>query len=530
MEALRTGPESMDGRSHIHHTFIARFAFCSPTGPLEDELDLSAEIEPVESNPGSPREEEPAARSSSSASSSSSSSSASGASSTSGEEKAQSPAPASAASSPQPAEGRTEEDSIDVDMYPSDGLSSHPHGQSRLSYRGVFSTTGGPATTPAASATTSHLLSLPGPMPTTPDILSPTTGLASINWILNTAAASAAAGGAPDSKGLFNPLLFFGSQQQGAEGDKAASQPFDAHQDIQLIQQQGSYESEMSKHPGPYQADESYASAPSNPSPAQQQKYQWTTFSSPEYTVSPAQQQQSQQQQQQQQMLVPKQEPASMTYATTEVPAYSGSTSSSSSGVRLAEYTPSTSKGHEILSQVYQQQQQQGASGSTGPIRLVPVKARRYPVRPSKTPVHERPYACPVDACDRRFSRSDELTRHIRIHTGQKPFQCRICMRGFSRSDHLTTHIRTHTGEKPFACDQCGRKFARSDEKKRHAKVHLKQRVKRESSSQRLAAAAAASSSSSSRASSAPSTNRSAVSSPSDVISVPSSLPHSMNM
>ncbi|MBN3304403.1 EGR2B protein, partial [Amia calva] len=115
------------------------------------------------------------------------------------------------------------------------------------------------------------------------------------------------------------------------------------------------------------------------------------------------------------------------------------------------------------------------------PLRPI-LRPRKYPNRPSKTPVHERPYPCPAEGCDRRFSRSDELTRHIRIHTGHKPFQCRICMRNFSRSDHLTTHIRTHTGEKPFACDFCGRKFARSDERKRHTKIHLRQKERKSSS------------------------------------------------
>ncbi|KFP77148.1 Early growth response protein 4 [Acanthisitta chloris] len=93
---------------------------------------------------------------------------------------------------------------------------------------------------------------------------------------------------------------------------------------------------------------------------------------------------------------------------------------------------------------------------------------------------HEKAFACPVENCIRSFARSDELNRHLRIHTGHKPFQCRICLRNFSRSDHLTTHIRTHTGEKPFSCDTCGRRFARSDEKKRHSKVHLKQKARTE--------------------------------------------------
>ncbi|KAL0970547.1 hypothetical protein UPYG_G00243610 [Umbra pygmaea] len=92
--------------------------------------------------------------------------------------------------------------------------------------------------------------------------------------------------------------------------------------------------------------------------------------------------------------------------------------------------------------------------------------------------VKVKPFPCPITGCERRFSRSDELNRHVRIHTGHKPFQCSVCLRSFSRSDHLTTHTRTHTGEKPFSCDVCGKRFARSDERKRHGRVHVKQQLK----------------------------------------------------
>ena len=35
-------------------------------------------------------------------------------------------------------------------------------------------------------------------------------------------------------------------------------------------------------------------------------------------------------------------------------------------------------------------------------------------------------------------------------------------------------------GEKPFACEVCGRRFARSDERRRHMKIHLREQQKRE--------------------------------------------------
>jgi len=114
--------------------------------------------------------------------------------------------------------------------------------------------------------------------------------------------------------------------------------------------------------------------------------------------------------------------------------------------------------------------QQHLGSGTT----LMPMKPRKYPGRVCRTPVADRPFPCPAESCDRRFSRSDELSRHLRIHTGQRPFPCTVCRRAFSRSDHLTTHMRTHTGEKPFACEVCGRRFSRSDERTRHMRVHNK--------------------------------------------------------
>ena len=56
----------------------------------------------------------------------------------------------------------------------------------------------------------------------------------------------------------------------------------------------------------------------------------------------------------------------------------------------------------------------------------------------------EKPFSCSWDGCDKRFARSDELSRHRRTHTGEKKFVCPVCDRRFMRSDHLTKHARRH--------------------------------------------------------------------------------------
>ncbi|XP_071444254.1 zinc finger protein 667-like isoform X2 [Hetaerina americana] len=64
------------------------------------------------------------------------------------------------------------------------------------------------------------------------------------------------------------------------------------------------------------------------------------------------------------------------------------------------------------------------------------------------------------------------LKTHIRtVHCDTKPFKCKYdCSLSFKTKGSLMRHMRRHTGERPFRCKQCNRSFRESGALTRHLK------------------------------------------------------------
>nr|CAI9697933.1 unnamed protein product [Rangifer tarandus platyrhynchus] len=83
----------------------------------------------------------------------------------------------------------------------------------------------------------------------------------------------------------------------------------------------------------------------------------------------------------------------------------------------------------------------------------------------------EKPYKC--HDCDKAYTQFVHLTRHQKIHTKKKHLESNILDNAFSQSSSLEAYQRIHGTEETYKCNECGKSFNWGSRLTRHQRIHM---------------------------------------------------------
>ena len=63
------------------------------------------------------------------------------------------------------------------------------------------------------------------------------------------------------------------------------------------------------------------------------------------------------------------------------------------------------------------------------------------------------------EKCDKQFTATSSLKRHMQLHTGHFRFYCDICRKGFNESTNFSAHQRGHEGKR-YKCEYCDKSYS----------------------------------------------------------------------
>ncbi|XP_055534362.1 zinc finger protein 596-like isoform X2 [Wyeomyia smithii] len=78
--------------------------------------------------------------------------------------------------------------------------------------------------------------------------------------------------------------------------------------------------------------------------------------------------------------------------------------------------------------------------------------------------------------CGKLFAQPGELTLHLRVHNGDRPFQCTVCGKSYRTASFRTAHMDSHIEGKTFECHLCGKKLQSRTCYRNHVRRHSEEK------------------------------------------------------